>query len=84
MKSDLDSEIKILWAMIEALPEGMAVPLSDQLLKVMELLAKTKEKHKQRIIEQLQCLELDVAYLDFDLRATKKERDGYKKKLDKN
>jgi hypothetical protein len=84
MKSDLDSEIKILWAMIEALPEGMAVPLSDQLLKVMELLAKTKEKHKQRIIEQLQSLELDVAYLDFDLRATKKERDDYKKKLDKN
>ena len=70
--------------MIEALPEGMAVPLSDQLLKVMELLAKTKEKHKQRIIEQLQSLELDVAYLDFDLRATKKERDDYKKKLDKN
>ena len=41
-------------------------------------------KHKQKIIEQLQSLEVDVAYLDFDLQATKKERDDYKKELDEN
>jgi len=81
MTSDLNDEIKALWAMIEILPEGMAMPLGEQLNKVLRLFSKTQMKHKQKIIEQLQSLEVDVAYLDFDLQATKKERDGYKKEL---
>ena len=84
MTPDLNDEIKALWAMIEALPDGMAIPLGDQLTKVLQLFSKTQMKHKQKIIEQLQSLEVDVAYLDFDLQATKKERDDYKKELDEN
>jgi len=81
---DIDDEIKTLWVMIAALPEGMCLPLADQLSKVIKSFSKIQTKHRQNIIEQLQSLEVDVAYLDFDLQATKKERDDYKKRLDKD
>jgi hypothetical protein len=84
MALDLNDEIKTLWVMIEALPEGMSLPLGAQLSKVIELFAKTQAKHKQKIIEQLQSLEVDVTYLDFDLQATKRERDDYRKRLNED
>jgi hypothetical protein len=77
----LPSDLEDLVAMVEALPEEPRRRLAPLLLKVME-----STRRRRRILHLIQeaigQLRLDMKYLVFDLEATRRERDTYRRKLE--
>lgn len=75
--------------MINQLPEGVRALLIEQLERAMVSLTKEIEKIKQywhivkeHIKEEISDLSTNINYVQFDLEATRRERDEYKKLLD--
>ena len=75
-------EFKILYNMIAALPDKMSVPILEQFNKTVQSLESERLGLRDNILKELLDLQLDVSYADFDLHATKQERDKYKRQLD--
>jgi hypothetical protein len=76
-------ELRILYSMIAALPDKISTPILEQFNKTMQALESERLSLRDNILKELRDLQLDVSYADFDLHATKQERDKYKQRLDK-
>ncbi|MBN2023405.1 MAG: transcriptional regulator [Pirellulales bacterium] len=78
---ELPSELIELVAAIGRLPESHRFALEPLLAKVVE-----SNKRRRRILQLVQDalsqLRLDMKYLMFDLEATRRERDNYKRQLE--
>ena len=68
--------------MIAALPNKMSVPILEQFSKTAQALESERLDLRNNILKELLDLQLDMSYADFDLHATKQERDKYKRQLD--
>src|SRR6266568_4148915 len=79
--SDLPQDLVLLRHQIEALPADVRESLAPALLRVVE-----STQRRRRILGMVQDalgqLRLDMKYLMFDLEATRRERDDFRKKLD--
>ena len=77
---ELPADILQLAASVDALPTEHRQAISPLLARVME-----STRRRRRILtlvqEALSQLRLDMKYLMFDLEATRRERDEYRKKL---
>lgn len=78
--------VKILRAMICQLPEKIRDPILSQLTVLLECINNNNKLHldyfrkvHSLIKESLVDLQMDLKYVEFDLEATKRERDEYKK-----
>lgn len=90
--SDLEDplyHIEILRLMINELPVGVSVNMLEQLAKIVEAInARNKwsveflTKFKDYISDELSDISMHVKYSEFDLAATKQERDALQKRLD--
>ena len=78
----LPSDLIQLEAAIRALPSQYSQSLEPIMVRVME-----STKRRRRILtlvqDALSQLRLDMKYLMFDLEATRRERDGFREKLDR-
>lgn len=79
---DPEYNIIILKMMINELPDRMREPISQQFDKLLGSIDKRNkkaaefwEKVKSYLKDELTSIELDVAYIHFDLEATRRERD---------
>ena len=79
--NELPRDITELQAAVDALPAEHRESITAILERVME-----STKRRRRILhlvqEALGQLRLDMKYLMFDLEATRRERDGYRERLD--
>jgi hypothetical protein len=80
---ELPSDLVELSAAIESLPPELKQRLSPLVLRVVE-----STRRRRRILnlvqDALSQLRLDMKYLLFDLEATRRERDGYRRQLEQN
>ena len=78
---DLPADVQELYAAIEALPLEHRTRIAPVLSRVLE-----STKRRRRILnlvqDALSQLRLDMKYLMFDLEATRRERDDFKRKLE--
>ena len=77
----LPAEINELVKRVSELPEGHRVELEASVERVIEF-TKRRRRILNLVQEALGQLRLDMKYLMFDLDATRRERDEYKKALD--
>ena len=79
--NELPAELAELWAAIEHLPCEMRATIEPALGHVVE-----STRRRRRILtlvqEALSQLRLDMKYLVFDLEATRRERDDYRRQLE--
>ncbi len=79
--NDIPSEIADLVAVITQLPHEIREVIDPALGRVVE-----STKRRRRILslvqEALSQLRLDMKYLVFDLEATRRERDDYRRQLE--
>lgn len=80
-KSDARQEYLELVRLIESLPEESRGPFEEALEKIT-VSQERQAKILAFIQESLSQLRLDMKYLMFDLDATRRERDIYKKELE--
>ena len=80
---ELPNDLVELTAAIDALPPEFKQRLSPLALRVVE-----STRRRRRILnlvqDALSQLRLDMKYLLFDLEATRRERDDYRRQLDQN
>ena len=80
---ELPNDLAELTAAIDALPPEFKQRLSPLVLRVIE-----STRRRRRILnlvqDALSQLRLDMKYLLFDLEATRRERDDYRRQLDQN
>ena len=74
-------ELSELAALIETLPEEFKQTFQSAMDRAMENIDRRK-RILSFIQEALSQLRLDMKYLMFDLEATRRERDEYRKKLE--
>ena len=78
---ELPSDLVELIAVVEALPADVRAKIDPLLCRVME-----STRRRRRILnlvqEALSQLRLDMKYLLFDLDATRRERDEYRRRLE--
>jgi hypothetical protein len=78
---DLPADVQELTAAIESLPIEHRAKIEPVLHRVLE-----STKRRRRILNLVQDalaqLRLDMKYLMFDLEATRRERDDFKRKLE--
>jgi len=79
---ELCQQIAILRGMISQLPAEVAALLLAQVDKVWQQLIARQNALSSDIKEQLTDIELNVRYLQFDLEATRRERDTLQQRLD--
>ncbi len=81
IKSELPKDMMELVAAFESLPTEHRIKIEPVLSRVVE-----STKRRRRILtlvqEALSQLRLDMKYLVFDLEATRRERDAYRKGLE--
>ncbi len=77
----LPAEINELIQRVADLPSGHRLELEDSVQRVLEF-TQRRRRILNLVQEALGQLRLDMKYLMFDLDATKRERDLYKKALD--
>lgn len=88
MTTQLDGEFGLLYQlrvmkeMIEQLPPRVQVPFLKQLDSIVVASDNREKLLREMIVEQLSDVELAIKALDFDLVATRQERDHYKSLLD--
>lgn len=87
-KDDLTYQLAVLKLMFRQLPDNICALLSEQLSKVMEcvyLKVKSSTANMKAIGEhvgdELEKIASTVNYIQFDLEATRRERDDYLKRL---
>lgn len=78
---DLPQDLIDLTVMVERLPAEFRETLSPTLNRVVES-TRRRRRILQLVQDALSQLRLDMKYLLFDLDATRRERDGYRAKLD--
>jgi hypothetical protein len=75
---EIPAEVAELVAAVEALPEGVRARITPHLDRVVE-----STRRRRRILTLVQDalgqLRLDMKYLMFDLEATRRERDEYRR-----
>jgi hypothetical protein len=78
---DLPADVQELASILETLPVEHRVRIEPVLNRVLE-----STKRRRRILnlvqDALSQLRLDMKYLMFDLEATRRERDDFKRKLE--
>jgi hypothetical protein len=78
---ELPTDILELVTALKSLPPEIRAPLEPLVTRVME-----STKRRRRILglvqDALGQLRLDMKYLMFDLEATRRERDGFRRKLE--
>lgn len=78
--SAISAELRELDAALQKMPQHLRADLEPLVRRVME-----SSQRRKRILnlvqEALGQLRLDMKYLMFDLEATRRERDGYREKL---
>ncbi len=81
IENEVPNEILDLVSALAALPAEYSTKLNPLLTRVVE-----STKRRRRILSLVQDalgqLRLDMKYLVFDLEATRRERDGYRKQLE--
>lgn len=78
----LDYQLFILNRMIEELPGDCRKHIADQLGEVVKAMAHRNTLIKTAILHKLEDVRLDVIAVEFDVEATKRERDELQQKLD--
>ncbi len=81
IEDDLPSDIRRLVEAIQALPNEHRESISPELDRVVEG-SKRRREVLLLVQEALAQLRLDMKYLMFDLEATRRERDAYRKGRD--
>jgi hypothetical protein len=80
--SEIPAEISDLAHAIDQLPHELRVAVDPLLARVIEV-----TKRRRRILNLVQDalgqLRLDMKYLVFDLEATRRERDDYRRQIEK-
>lgn len=79
--SQLPADLQQLVAAIEGLPEPHKAELSPLLERVVESTGR-RRRILTLVQEALSQLRLDMKYLMFDLEATRRERDEYRRQLE--
>ena len=89
---DLDDptyHIHILQMMFKELPPGVRGPICAQFDELLAALDKRNQraiqfwtKVKEHLKDELTSLGIDIKYIQFDLEATKRERDDLQSRLD--
>ena len=78
---DLPADVQELASILETLPSEYRIRVEPVLNRVLE-----STKRRRRILnlvqDALSQLRLDMKYLMFDLEATRRERDDFKRKLE--
>jgi hypothetical protein len=78
---DLPADVQELASILETLPVEQRIRIEPVLNRVLE-----STKRRRRILnlvqDALSQLRLDMKYLMFDLEATRRERDDFKRKLE--
>lgn len=77
----LPVDLTVLMDQVDRLPEEFRNELKPSLGRVVEY-TKRRRRILNLIQEALSQLRLDMKYLMFDLEATRRERDSYKKALE--
>ena len=67
--------------MIAALPDKLSCNILKQFNSTMQVLETERLNFRDNVLKELIELQLNVSYMDFDLHATKQERDEYKQQL---
>jgi len=79
--NEVPAEIVLLVSAIAELPEDIQAKIRPQMDKVVD-----STKRRRRILglvqDALSQLRLDMKYLMFDLEATRRERDDYRRQLE--
>jgi len=71
--------------MINELPPGMRTSISDQFNHLLAAIDKQNQqvvKFWAKVKDELTTLGVDLKYIEFDLEATKRERDDLQDRLD--
>lgn len=92
LTSDLEYEVKVMYGLLQLLPEEMATPIIQQfakvtgnlqvLLQLCSQLAKKGQASADKVSGVADDIRLHIKSLQFDLEATRNERDELKRKLD--
>jgi hypothetical protein len=81
IENEIPNEILDLVSALAELPAQYSAKLNPLMVRVLE-----STKRRRRILSLVQDalgqLRLDMKYLVFDLEATRRERDGYRKQLE--
>jgi hypothetical protein len=78
---DLPEEVALLRSAVHDLPAEHAARLEPLVAQVVES-ARRRRRILNLVQEALSQLRLDMKYLMFDLEATRRERDGYRKQIE--
>lgn len=78
---ELQKEVAELVTAVMALPDEHRHKVAPYVVRVVEL-SKRRQRISQLLQEALSQLRLDMKYLMFDLEATRRERDAYRKHRD--
>jgi len=81
--SDLPHDMLELRAAIEQLPSDSRAKLAPLLERVLESTVR-RRRILNLVQDALGQLRLDMKYLMFDLEATRRERDEYRRQIDQN
>lgn len=80
---DLPTDLVELTSVVDSLPPELKQRISPLLVRVIE-----STRRRRRILnlvqDALSQLRLDMKYLLFDLEATRRERDDYRRQLEQN
>jgi len=77
----LPAEIAELAVLVNSLPDEYRAKIQPAVARVVQS-AQRRRKILELVQEALSQLRLDMKYLIFDLEATRKERDEYKRQLE--
>jgi hypothetical protein len=78
----LDYQVYIMRQMIKQLPPNLAEHFDGQLNSIIDAVKNRFEIVKSNITDNLDDATLAIKMLEFDLQATKKERDDLQERLD--
>jgi hypothetical protein len=78
---DTSSELVELQKAIESLPPAQRMSVQPAFQRVLESTTR-RRKILQLVQDSIGQLRLDMKYLVFDLEATRRERDAYRKQID--
>ena len=81
--NEVPQEITELAKLIESLPEEQRAIVEPAMTRVVES-TKRRRRLLSLVQDALSQLRLDMKYLAFDLEATRRERDDYRRKLEES
>ncbi len=80
-QEDVNYQFFVLRRMVEQLPPKMAIPFNAQINSILESIKQRDETARKRIEAHLSDCRLAIQYMQFDIGATRRERDALQERL---